>query len=127
MARHTNPVPAPRVVHYVDPSTPADLAYPINPAQLAAKRQRDRIVYARWKARQQVIAERERKFRRFWVGFGAVIALGVLAGLTLLGWLLWQALAALSLGALALPLVVVLAVGTAIGGHHCVTTITHRR
>ena len=83
-------------------------------------------MYAQWKARQQAIAERERKFRRFWLGFGAVIALAALAGLALLGWLLWQALAALSLSELAIPLVVVVAVGAAVGGHHCVTTVTHR-
>jgi fatty acid desaturase len=128
MARRlpTQRPPAPRVVHYVDPSTPAELAYPLNPAQLAAQRRRQQAVYAQWKARQLAIAERDRKFRRFWLGFGAVIALAVLAGLVLLGWLLWQALAAISLGALAIPLLVVVAVGAAVGGHHCVTTVTHR-
>ena len=119
-------MPSPRVIHYVDPSTPAELAYPMNPARLAAKQQQDRQLYAQWKVRQLAAAERERKFRRFWLGFGAVIALGVLAALVLVGWLLWQFLASLNLGVLALPLVAVLAVGTAVGGHHCVTTVTHR-
>ena len=32
----------------------------------------------RWKARQEAIAERDRKVRRFWLGFGAVIALALL-------------------------------------------------
>jgi sterol desaturase/sphingolipid hydroxylase (fatty acid hydroxylase superfamily) len=122
-------IPAPRVIHYVDPSTPvipAELTYPLHPAQLAARRQQDQVAYLRWKARQQEINERERKFRRFWLGFGAIVALAVLTGVVLLGWWLWQALASLSLGALAIPVVVVLVISAAVGGHHCITTVTHR-
>ena len=89
-----------RVVHYVDPATPAELAYPLSPAQLAAKQQRDRALYARWKARQLAIAERDRKVRRFWLGFGAVIGLAVLLALGVAGWLLWTGL---GLGVLAVP------------------------
>ena len=127
--RPTTRVPAPRVIHYVDPSgpaTPAELAYPLNPAQLAAQQRQQHAAYTRWKTRQQVIAERDRKFRRFWLGFGAVIALALLTAVAVLGWWLWQALAALSLSALAIPLAIVVVAGAAVGGHHCITTVTHR-
>jgi hypothetical protein len=123
--RNPYPVPAPRVIHYLDPTAPAELAYPPTPAQLAARQRQQRALYARWKARQEAIAERDRKARRFWLGFGAVIALGVLAALAVVGWLAWQAFAALSLGALAAPLVVVATVAVLAGGHRCITTIQH--
>src|SRR4051794_12746008 len=123
MSRRSPVQRPPRVIHYVDPATPAELAYPLTPAQLAARQRRQRALYAQWKARQEAIAERDRKLRRFWLGFGAVIALGVLAGLAVLGWLAWQAFAALNVGALALPLVLVLLAGAALGGHRCITTI----
>ena len=117
--------PMPHVIHYVDPATAAELAYPLTPAQLAAKQQRDRAVYARWKARQIQIAERDRKVRRFWLGFGAVIALAVLAALVTLGWLVWHALAAISLGVLAVPLVIAAAGVLLVGGHRCITIVQH--
>ena len=117
--------PAARVVHYVDPSTPADLAYPLHPAQLAAKREAQRRQYLLWKARQEAIAARDRKVRRFWLGFGAVIGLVFLICLAVLGWLIWQALAALSLGLLAAPVLVVLLAAAAVGGHRCITVVQH--
>jgi hypothetical protein len=117
--------PAPRVIHYVDPATPAELAYPLHPAQLAARQRQQQAMYLRWKARQDAIAVRDRKVRRFWLGFGAVIALGLLAGLAVLGWLIWQALTAISLGVLAVPAVLLLAAVLGVGGHRCITTVTH--
>ena len=117
--------PTPRVIHYVDPATPAELAYPLHPAQLAAKQRQQRQLYLRWKARQEVIAARDRKVRRFWLGFGAVLAVGLLAGLALLGWLVWQALAAVSLGVLAVPALIVLVAVLGVGGHRCITVVQH--
>jgi hypothetical protein len=117
--------PVPRVVHYVDPATPAELAYPLHPAQLAAKQQRDRALYARWVARQQAIAERDRKLRRFWLGFGAVFALALLTVLVVAGWLIWHALTALSLGVLAVPLILAAGGVLLVGGHKCVTVVQH--
>ena len=117
--------PAPRVVHYVDPATPAELAYPLGPAQLAARQRRQRQLYAQWKARQEAIAARDRKVRRFWLGFGAVLALGLLAGLALVAWLVWQALAAVSLGVLAVPALIVLVAVLGVGGHRCITVVQH--
>ncbi len=122
----TRPVLPAQVIHYVDPATPAELAYPLNPADLAAKQRKDAVLYARWKARQVAIAERERKFRRFWLGFGAVIALALLAVLGVGVWLIWLALTSINLGALAIPLGVLVFAGGLLGGHHCVTTVTHR-
>ena len=81
---------------------------------------------SRWDAaRQEAIAERDRKARRFWLGFGAVAALGVLAGLAVVAWLVWQALAALSLGVLATPVVILLVAVVGVGGHKCVTVVQH--
>ena len=117
--------PARQVIHYVDPSTPAEMAYPMHPGQLAARQRQQRAMYLRWKARQEAIAARDRKVRRFWLGFGAVIALGLLAGLVLLGWLVWQAVAAVSLGVLAVPAVILLVAVLGVGGHRCITVVQH--
>ncbi len=117
--------PAARVIHYVDPATPAVMTYPIHPGQLAARRREQQAMYLRWKARQERIAERDRKARRFWLGFGAILALALLAGLAVLAWLLWQVLAAISLGALAVPVVILLVAVLGVGGHRCVTVVQH--
>ncbi len=117
--------PAPRVVHYIDPSTPAEGAYPMHPAQLAARQRQQHAMYLRWKARQEAIAVRDRKVRQFWLGFGAILALAVLAGLSALAWFVWQALAAVSLGALAVPVVILLVAALGVGGHRCVTVVQH--
>jgi hypothetical protein len=119
------PTTAVRAVHYVDPVIAAELAYPLSAAQLAAKAQQDRVLYARWKARQLAIADRDRKVRRFWLGFGAIIALAVLAIIAVLAWLVWHVLAAISLGALAVPVVIVLVAVLGVGGHKCVTVVQH--
>ncbi len=39
--------PTPRVIHYVDPATPAELAYPMHPAQLAARQRQQHAMYLR--------------------------------------------------------------------------------
>ena len=114
--------PSARVIHYVDTATPAELAYPMHPAQLAARQRRQQALYATWKARQEQIAERDRKVRRFWLGFGAVLGLAVLVGLVLAGWLLWTAV---GLGVLAVPAMVLIVTAVAVGGHRCVTVVQH--
>ncbi|MEV6489049.1 hypothetical protein AB0M20_10515 [Actinoplanes sp. NPDC051633] len=102
-------VPAPRpnrthVIHYVDPATPPahlvqytdpDTGYRIflTPAELVAKQQRDAVLVARWQQRRRLQRERDRKARRFWLGFGAILAVALLAGLVLVAYLIWQALA----------------------------------
>jgi hypothetical protein len=116
---------AARVVHYVDPTTAAELAYPLSPARLAARQQRDRAVYAQWKARQIQIAERDRKARQFWLGFGAVLALALLLGFAVVAWLLWQFFTAISLAVLAVPAVIVLVAVLGVGGHRCITVVQH--
>ena len=110
-------------VQYLDPAT-QKMVY-LTPAQFAAKQRQDAILYARWRQRRAAQRARDRKLRRFWLGFGAVIALAVLAGLAVLGWLLWQFLTALSFGVLAAPLALVLLAGLAVGGHRCVTVVQH--
>ena len=114
--------PTPPVIAYVDPATPAELAYPLTPAQLAARQRQQQAAYARWKTRQAAIAARDRKVRRFWLGFGAVIGLAVLAALDLAGWLLW---AGLGLGVLAIPVLIAAVVALAVGGHRCITVVQH--
>ncbi|MEV8508107.1 hypothetical protein AB0368_25265 [Actinoplanes sp. NPDC051475] len=118
--------PAVRVVHYVDPTTPAELAYPLNPAAQLAARQRQerqqRALYAQWKARQEVIAERDRKLRRFWLGFGLIVGLALVAALVTAGWLLWTGI---GLGALAVPVLIAVVAALAVGGHRCITVVQH--
>ena len=118
----TGVAPAARVIHYVDPSTPAELAYPLHPAQLAAKQRQQRQLYLRWKARQEAIAARDRKVRRFWLSFGAIVGLAVIAALVTAGWLLWTGI---GLGVLAVPVLVALVAALAVGGHRCITVVQH--
>jgi hypothetical protein len=114
--------PAARVIHYADPATPVDPAYPLHPAQLAIQRKREAVLYAQWKKRQDAIAARDRKVRRFWLGFGAVIGVAVLGLLVAAGWLLW---AVLGLGLLAVPALAVIVAALAVGGHRCITVVQH--
>jgi hypothetical protein len=121
--RRPAPVPVPRVVHYIDPAPHrGELLHPTG-AQLDAWRREQRLAYARWAARRAAIAEHDRKVRRFWLGFGAVIGTAVLAGLTVLVWLAFHVLAAV--GLLAIPLVLLAVAGIAAGGHRCVTIVQH--
>jgi hypothetical protein len=121
----TRPTPT-RVIHYVDAATPAELAYPMNPAELAVQqrklRREQQALYLRWKARQDAIAVRDRKVRRFWLGFGAVIGLAAIAGLVCAGWLLWTGI---GLGVLAVPVLIGLVTVFAVGGHRCITVVQH--
>ena len=122
--------PAPRVIHYVQPSPEVDASLLLyTAAELATRRQEQQVLYARWLARRQVQVEKDRKVRRFWLGFGAVAGGGLLAVLALLGWLAYQAVAGVMAGAgvgLLGVLAVVLLVGlVGVGGHRCITTIQH--
>ena len=114
--------PGARIIHYVDPATPAGLAVPMDPAWLALQQQRQAALYGQWKRRQQAIAARDRQLRRFWLGFGAVTGLAVLGLLVAAGWLLW---AVLGLGLLALPALAVIVAALAVGGHRCITVVQH--
>jgi hypothetical protein len=126
MARRNSiqPIQPVRVVHYVDPAMQADLQRYglLNPAEIIRQQQRNTELYLRWKKRQAEIKERDTKFRRLFLGFGAVIGLGFLAGLLLGGWLLWTVM---GLGVLAVPLVLAIACGLAVGGHRCITIVQH--
>ncbi|BBH71148.1 hypothetical protein ACTI_78330 [Actinoplanes sp. OR16] len=129
MARHL-PVQQPetRVIHYVDPALQADLThYALSHAELLKKQQRDSELYQEWRRRQAEIARRDRTYRRFWGGFGAVIALAFLTAVVVGCWLLWQYLAALGFSAVAIGFVILLlSGGLAVGGHQCVTIVEHR-
>jgi hypothetical protein len=76
-----NRAPA-RVITYVQPE-PLPAHYLYSRAELAARRAEHRELYARWTERQLALAERDRKVRRFLLGFGAIVGSGVLAGLGL--------------------------------------------
>jgi hypothetical protein len=124
MAKHLPaPMPATRVVHYVDPvAHRGELLHP-TAWQLAAHREEQHALYLKWKVRQAEIAERDRRVRRFLFGFGTVIGLAVLVGIVLVVWLLAHVLA--GLGLLAIPLVLFAGSGLVLGGHRCVTVIQH--
>ena len=110
-------------VQYLDQTT-QQMVY-LTPAQVAAKQRQDAILYARWRQRRAAQRARDRKIRRFWLGFGVVIALAVLAGLAVVTWLIWHALAAVSLGVLAVPVVILFLALLGVGGHRCVTVVQH--
>jgi hypothetical protein len=118
------PVQPVRVVHYVDPAMQSDLQRYglLNPAEIVKQQQRNTELYLRWKTRQAEIKERDKKSRRFWTGFGALVGLVFLAGLFVGGWLLWTVM---GLGVLAAPVVLAIAGGLAVGGHRCITVVQH--
>ena len=117
-------VPQTRVVHYIDPSVQNNLVQYglLNPAEMVRQQQRNTELYLRWKTRQEEIRERDKKFRRFWTGFGALVGLIFVIGLLITGWLVWTVI---GLGALAVPAVLLLASGLAVGGHRCITIVQH--
>ena len=85
---HYQPMPAP-----LTPTERAELAaYARYAAQVAARREQDRILHARWKARQAAIGERDRRTRKVLLGLGITVGVGILAGLTAAGWLIWHAI-----------------------------------
>ena len=54
-----------------------------------------------------------------------LLTVALLAGLTIVSWLIWQALAAVSLGVLAVPVVILFLAVLGVGGHRCVTVVQH--
>ncbi|HEY3002208.1 MAG TPA: hypothetical protein VGJ44_07635 [Kribbellaceae bacterium] len=122
MARQL-PIPAQqtRIIHYVGPAPQQDLILH-TAAEVAAYRAAQRQLRARGVQRQHAITDHDRKVRRFWLGFGAVFALALLAALVVLGWLIWTVV---GLGVLAVPVVIGLTVALAAGGHRCITIMQH--
>ena len=118
------PIQPVRVVHYVDPAMQSDLQRYglLNPAEIVRQQQRNTELYLRWKTRQADIRERDTKFRRVFLGLGAVIGVAFLAAVLLAGWLLWTVV---GLGVLAVPLVLGLGGIAAFGGHRCITIVQH--
>jgi fatty acid desaturase len=115
------PQPATRIVHYADPTAPAAGLQLMTERELAERREQDRVLYARWMVRRAEQAERDRKVRRFLFGFGAVVGLAVLGAVAALVW----AIAAIGLGLLAIPAVILAVGGVAVGGHRCITVVQH--
>ncbi|MDQ7910210.1 hypothetical protein RB614_37515 [Phytohabitans sp. ZYX-F-186] len=126
MAKHL-PVtqPAPQVIHYLDPANPTGGLQPLTERELAERRKRDQILYTRWLLRRAELAERDRKVRRFWLGFGVTAGLGVLGAGTAFVWWVATAAASIGLGLLAIPAVILTVGGLAVGGHKCVTIVQH--
>ena len=119
---HLPAQPAPRVIHYADPANPAAGLASLSERELAVKRRQDQILYGRWLVRHAELAERDRKVRRFWLGFGISLGLGLLAGLAVAVW----AIASAGIGLLlAVPAVLLAVGGLAVGGHRCVTIVQH--
>jgi fatty acid desaturase len=119
------PQPATRIVHYADPTAPAAGLQLMTERELAERRERDRVLYARWMVRRAEQAERDRKVRRFLFGFGAVVGLAVLAAIAGLIWAIANAAASIGLGLLAIPAVILTVGGLAVGGHKCITVVQH--
>lgn len=128
MAHRRLPVQRPpaQPVRYLETATPSELARQVlaelDPRQARLQQARNRELYLRWQARQAEIKVRDERFRRFWLGFGALIGLIFLVALLVVGWLLWTVF---GLGALAVPAVALIACGLAAGGHRCITIVQH--
>ncbi|MBG0568079.1 hypothetical protein [Actinoplanes aureus] len=115
-------------MHYVDPAMQSDLTRYglLNPAEIIRQQQRNSELYLRWKIRQAEIKERDKKFRRFWLGFGAIVGLVFLTAVIIGGWFIWTYLAALGFSAAVIAVVILLfAGGLAVGGHRCITIVQH--
>ncbi|HEX8627934.1 MAG TPA: hypothetical protein VF755_07170 [Catenuloplanes sp.] len=134
MARHPARLDARPVVHYypvldptaaVAPLAPTDLAaYREHVAEIAQRRETDRILYTRWKQRRAEIAARDRRNRRILLAIAIPLTVGTLAALVTAGWLLWHAMTGINTPALiALVLFGLVALGGA--GHRCVTVVQH--
>jgi hypothetical protein len=132
MAKRTVPTRhASRPVQYIDRySDPARVARVgevtiVTPAQLARRRAQQREEYLVWRAKQDELAERDRKVRRFLLGLGLALGTGLLAGLGVAGWLVYHAIATAGTGLIAVPLVLLGVAALAVGGHRCVTIVQH--
>jgi hypothetical protein len=130
--RMTTAAPAPRIIHYIDPAPTAQTELLLHTAaELAARRHREQALYARWVARQAAITESDRRTHRFLLGFGATVALVLLAGCGVVGWLTYHAItttAAANAGAWLGGLIIgaLVLTGAVVGSRRCVTIIEHR-
>jgi hypothetical protein len=124
--RTLTPTTPTRVVHYIDPAPRADLVM-YSPRQLAARRREQTAMYNRWVERQHAIAEHDRKIRRFLIGFGATVGLGLLAILAAAGWLVYRAITHVGAGTVhaGLGLAALAVLATLAGGSGCVTIVKH--
>ncbi len=135
MTRHT-PATRPTAQPTFRPTAPArtDLHYLHNaataevivytPAQVAAKQRQDAILYARWRQRHAAQAARDRKARRFLLGLGITVGVGILAALAALAWLIVHALAGIGLPLIAAVIAAVAGLGL-FAGHRCITVVQH--
>jgi hypothetical protein len=122
-------LPAPRrmsrPVQYIDAVPRVGEVTLVTRAELAARRKREAEQYLRWRLRQEEIAERDRKVRRFLLGVGLAVGTGLLAAVGVAGWIVWHAFATAGVGLLAVPLVLLIGAGLVVGGHRCITVVQH--
>jgi F0F1-type ATP synthase assembly protein I len=114
-----------RAVPYIDVAPRVGEVTLVTPAQLAARHAAQRAEYTAWRQRQDELAERDRKVRRFLLGLGLSIGTGLLTGVGVAGWLVWHALTTAGAGLIAVPLILLGAAALAVGGHRCVTIVQH--
>jgi hypothetical protein len=122
---------APRVIHYLQPTTPAVSAEMLlhTAAHVAAQRHERELAYGRWAARQAVIVERDRRTRRLMLRIVGVAALVLIAGCSALGWMAYRAVTTAITGDPAMVggvIVGVLLAGLVVGGRRCITIVEHR-
>jgi hypothetical protein len=126
MTNRTNAVTRtkPRVVYYPDPAVRQEVVY-YSPAQLAAKRREQHQQYLQWKTRQLALIEHDRKVRRFWLGFGAIVGTALVAAIAVLVWMVWTAVNSLTVDVFAIPLGLLALAALVLGGHRCITIVQH--
>jgi hypothetical protein len=105
--------PAPRVIHYLQPTAPAEMLL-YTAAHVANQRHERELAYARWAARQAVIVERDRRTRRLLLRIVGVVALVLITGLSALVWMAYRAITTATTG------------DAAMVGHRCITIVEHR-
>src|SRR5207248_11575895 len=123
MAKQIATRQATRQVQYIDVAPRVGEVTLVTPAQLAARKAAQRQAYLAWRLRQDELAERDRKVRRFLLGVGLAVGTGLLAAVGVAGWIVWHAFATAGVGLLAVPLVLLVGAGLVVGGHRCITVV----
>ena len=117
------PIPGPTAD--LAPIAPTDMAeYRRHVAEIAERRERDQILYTRWKQRRAETAARDRRNRRILLGVAIPLTVGALGALGAAGWLLWHAMTGVNpLAVIVLVLFGLVALGGV--GHRCITVVQH--
>ena len=111
--------------HHTDVAPRGDDVILRTAAEVREWRANNARLLARHTERRKTIKKQDRRNGLLLVGFGGVFALVLLTALIWVGWIAWQFLSTLGLGALAFPILILAAFASVVGGHRCITVVQH--